>query len=419
MTGRERNLLRTQEGTMDTALANEMFYWTDWHGFTDRNSHGSLPPKTMRARRPPTEVLGRRRLNRALLARQLLLRRSELSVPAAVEKLVGLQAQIPGNPYVALWSRLEGFRPEDLSRLIASRRAVRATLMRATIHLVTARDYHALRPVLQPALDRNLHTASQWGRHLTGVDLPALVEAGRALVDEPQPASELGRRLGERWPDRDPTALSYAIHALLPLVQVPPRGLWGGSGRAAWMSAETWLGRTIAGDPAPDRMVLRYLAAFGPATAGDVQTWSGLAGLRTVIERLRPRLRAFRDERGRELLDLPGAPRPDPDTPAPPRFLPEYDNVLLSHADRTRIATDEDRRRLTATTGPMASAVLLDGFVRASWRIEREGTKATLLIRPFGRLARADRRAVAEEGSKVLEFLAAAATRRDVRFLRA
>jgi hypothetical protein len=389
---------------MDVALANELLYWTDWHGV--------MAP----ARKRPIEVLGRRALNRALLARQLLLQRAAISVPAAVEKLVGLQAQIPQNPYLALWSRLDGFRPEELSRLLAGRRAVRATMMRATLHLVTARDYLTLRPVLQPALDRNLYTGSPYGRRLSGMDVEELVAAGREVVEAPRPASEIRRQLGERWPERDPAAMAYAIHSLVPVVQLPPRGLWGGVGRPIWLSAESWLGRSVTGALAPDRMVLRYLAAFGPATVADVQTWSGLPALRAVLERLRPRLRSFRDEHGRELLDLPGAPRPDPDTPAPPRFLPEYDNVLLSHADRARIVSEEDRRRMTAMVGPMTSALLVDGFVRAGWRIDRDGQRATLSINLYRRLSRAERRAVEEEGGKLLAFLAADAPKRAVRF---
>jgi hypothetical protein len=161
-------------------------------------------------------------------------------------------------------------------------------------------------------------------------------------------------------------------------------------------------------------MILRYLAAFGPATVMDVRTWSGLSGLREVMERLRPRLRTFRDETGRDLFDVPGAPLPDPDTPAPPRFLPDYDNVLLSHSDRTRVIAEEDRKRLMTPNGVGPGTVLIDGFVGGTWRITRQRDKATLQVRPFGRLSRRDRSTVEEEGSRLLAFAAAEAGNRDV-----
>ena len=355
------------------------------------------------------EVLSVRALNRALLERQLLLRRGKLSAAKAIEHLVGMQAQQPTDPYVGLWTRLDGFRPADLARLIASRRAVRTPLMRATIHLVTARDCLALRPVLQPVQART-HAGSPFGRGLKGMDVARLLAVGRALVDErPRTRAELRPLLRERWPDRDPDSLAHAVSYLLPLVQVPPRGIWGASGQATLTSVEAWLGRPLATDAAPDGLIRRYLAAFGPATIADVRTWSGLTGLTEALERLRPRLATFRDERGRELFDLPDAPRPDPDTPAPPRFLPEYDNVLLSHADRSRIVSEANRKRLTTSNGRSFGTVLVDGFVSATWRISSERGRATLLTRPLRRLSKQEREAMAQEGARLLAFSSAEA----------
>jgi hypothetical protein len=359
------------------------------------------------------EVLGPRALNRALLARQLLLRRWNLSAAETIEGLVGLQAQEPDDPYVGLWTRLEGFRPEELSRLIAERKAVRIGLMRATIHLVTARDCLALRPVMQPVLER-AYSSSPFTGAAAGVDLEELLAVSRALYEErPRTTKEMRALIHERWPDRDPASLVHAARFLLPLVQVPPRGLWRAGAQVTQTTAPAWLGRPQERSPSPDRAVLRYLAAFGPATMGDVRTWSGLTGLREVIERLRPGLITFQDEKGRELFDLPDAPRPDPDMPAPPRFLPVFDNVVLSHADRGRIVSNEHRRRILSEEGFGLGAVLVDGFVRGTWKLSKGGS---LEIRALDRLTRNERSAVAEEGARLLEFLAEDRDGHDVRF---
>jgi hypothetical protein len=260
---------------------------------------------------------------------------------------------------------------------------------------------------MQPVFDRTLYATRANRAHLEGVDTEALVAAGRALLEErPRTAKELGELLQEQWPGRDPASLARAIRHLLPLVQVPPRGVWGKSGAAAHTTAEAWLGRPL--DPASslEETVLRYLGAFGPATVKDVQTWSGLTRLGEVIERLRPRLLTFRDERGKELFDLPEALRPDPDTPAPPRFLPEFDNLILSHADRIRVIADEYRKVMASKNGMVPATFLVDGFVRGTWKKERSRGRATLMIKPFEPLAKEDRDALAEEGERLIRFVA-------------
>jgi DNA glycosylase AlkZ-like len=376
----------------------------------------------------PAEVLSRRALNRALLDRQMLLRRVPPAPAGAragqvietVEHLVGLQAQAPFPPYYGLWSRLRGFRASDLADLIVDRRIVRIALMRGTIHLVSARDCLMLRRQIQPVLDRQLKIT--FGKQLTGLDTEALAAAGRALVEEtPRTFSELGALLAGRWPGHDPTALAQGIRALVPLVQTPPRAVWGRSGKALHTSAQAWLGspRRDRGQPDDreqlDSLVRRYLAAFGPAGAKDAQAWSGLTGLREVMERLRPGLRTFRDERGTELFDLPEAPRPDPESPAPVRLVAEFDNLLLSHADRGRIISEENRKRLFTRNGIFPGTVLADGFAAGMWRLTQARAAATLTVELFGPLTKRDHDALIREAGRLLEFSAPDAQARDIR----
>ena len=354
-------------------------------------------------------ILSQRALNRALLERQHLLARRKASAAAEIEHVVGMQAQVPNSPYVGLWTRLEGFQPKELTELISKRRAVRLGLLRNTIHLVTARDCLALYPLFPATLERTLKS-SPFGRNLVGVDMSAVVAQARTLLQEkPRTFSELGTLLKQRWPDRDPTSLAYVIRHLVPIVQVPPRGIWGKSGQPTWTSAEHWLGRTPAAKPSLEKLVRRYLAAFGPASVADVTAWSGLTGLRDTVEKLRPRLRTFQDERGRELFDVPDGLLPDANTPAPPRFLPEYDNLLIGHADRTRVI--DYAYRYVIFTGTL----LVDGFVQATWTIKRARDAATLTIEPLRRLSKADRVAVVEEGERLLAFATSEASRREVR----
>jgi len=368
--------------------------------------------------RSTDEVISQRALNRALLARQMLLERKHRSAAETIEHLVGMQGQTPQSPYLALWSRLEGFQPDELSQLLLNLEAVRIVLMRSTIHLVTARDCLFLRPLLQPVQDRNLFTGSPFGRNLTGMNFDELVAAGRAIVEEkPRTSKELGAHLHERWPDRDPTSLAMAIRNLAPLVQVPPRGVWGKSGQTTLTTAESWLGQPLQSDPSLDDLIVRYLAAFGPASVMDAQNWSGLTRLRDVFDRLRPRLLVFQDERGREHFDLPDAPRPDADTPAPVRFLPDYDNVLLGHANRSRIVSKVDRQLTLSSNNMSPGSVLVDGFFRCLWKLKRDRKSATLIVEPIKSLSIEERVEVEEEGQRMLGFLVADAESRDVQIL--
>ncbi len=347
-------------------------------------------------------VLDPRALNRATLARQLLLEREPLAPLDAVGRLVGLQAQVPRDPYVGLWARLDGFRAEELSALVEQRKVVRTAAMRATIHLLTSDDAIAIRPLVQPVLDAELGRHPEHGPRLRDVDLAAALVAGRGLLaDRPLTTTELRAALAERFPELDAPAVAYACRCLLALVQVPPRGLWGRSGTVRVTTLEAWVGRELDATPSLDALVLRYLAAFGPATVADVAAWSRLTGLRPVLERLRPGLATFRDERGRELFDLPDAPRPDPETPAPPRFLPEYDNVLLSHADRSRFAPAGVRRSFAGVEGLGHGGVLHDGRFVGLWRVE----DGALVVRHASPLAARARSALAAEGRRLLGFL--------------
>jgi hypothetical protein len=324
-----------------------------------------------------------------------------------------MQAQLPTASYVGLWSRLAKFRHDELSALIESRKIVRIALMRSTLHLVSGRDALALRPLFASSIERAWRN-SAWFRGVDGLDLETLVRAGKALIEaQPMTSADLGARLAEQWPKRDADSLAQAIRTFLPLVQVPPRGVWGKGGLAKVTTAETWLGRPLAQESSMETLLVRYLRAFGPASIKDAQAWSGVSKLREEFERLRrsmgKRLVVLHDEAGEELFDVADAPRPDAATKAPPRFLPEYDNLFLSHDDRTHVFDAEARSRVFVKNG-MRAGVLVDGFLRGTWKVERSGRRAMLRVSTWGEIGRRDLKALEAEAGRLVAFVGDRAT---------
>lgn len=362
-------------------------------------------------------TLSLRAVNRATLARQHLIERVERPAEDMITHLLGLQAQAPFPPYTGLWARLIGFRQEELASALVDRRVVRIALMRGTVHLVTAADAAFLRPLTQPIMDSDLRLRSAPGGVLADVDLTKVAGVAREILEaDPLTGRELGGALAEHFPDHPPGMLAHAARGLLPLVQIPPRAVWGQAGQTRYRTAEHWLDRAL--DPAPDpaRLVERYLAAFGPASVADLQAWSGLTRLREVVEPLRPSLRTFTDPAGRELFDLPDALRPDPDLPVPVRFLAEFDNVLLGYADRTRMMTEENRKLLFGRkNGVFPGTVLIDGFLRGEWTITRERKAVALTVLPYDRLTKRETAALTKEGTHLLEWTHPTAETREVR----
>jgi Winged helix DNA-binding domain len=344
-------------------------------------------------------ILSRRALNRALLARQHLIERRDATALTEIEHLVGMQAQIPNAPYVGLWSRLAGFEAKELARLIETRRAVRIGMMRNTIHLLSARDCLTFWNLFAPTL-RQRFSSSPFARALPGMTLePVMEEATRLLSERPMTLTQLGRELAARF-SGPAEPLAYVARHLVPIVQVPPRGVWGKSAQPTWAPAESWLGKRPAERLSVEKLVLRYLAAFGPASVADVTEWSGLSGLRPAVERLRERLVTFRDEKGHELFDVPDGPRPNARTPVPPRFLPEYDNVLLGHADRARVIAMEHRHVIVNGT------FLLDGVVAGIWTMSNKKDVSALTVSSFAPLAGGQRTALGQEAERLLGFAA-------------
>lgn len=348
-------------------------------------------------------VLTIRELNRATLARQLLLRRGRLSVPRAIERLAGLQAQWPPSPYVALWSRLAGFERGRLSRALLRRQVVKATAMRITLHLLSADDYvlfaGALRAPWAAQLSRRME------RMGVDVDIPALAEQALALMaDGPRSRSEVLEVFGSSGQEQ-PWFVWTLVQAELGLVRTPESALWRQTpGPVSYVPAQSWLGRS------PDtnaralvHLVRRYLAAFGPASRADLGQWSGLpvSTLAPALDALEP-LRRFRDEGGRELLDLARQPLPSADAPAPVRFLPRWDNSLLSYDDRERILPEAYRGTVIKRNGDVLATFLVDGFVAGTWRAQ----DGRVVLEPFEPLPRRVRRELDGEARALEAFLA-------------
>ena len=361
---------------------------------------------------PAAPTLTRRELGRATLARQLLLERAPLGAEEAVGRLGGLQAQEPRPPFVALWSRLEGPVHDDLGRAIAERRVVRGMAMRATLHLQTAADHLATRAALEPVMAR---AAKVLGDRAAGLEPEAVLAEARAYLEAgPHTFTETRDHLSERFPGVNPRALGYTARTGLPLVMVPGDGRWSYPADAPFTTTETWLGASPDPSAGPEALVLRHLAAFGPASAADVQAWSGLTGVAAVLKGLAPELAVFRDEAGRTLYDLPGAPRPDADTPAPARFLPDFDSLVLAHADRTRVLAEEHRPHLVTRNLRVRATFLWDGEVAGTWTVERARRSAVLRATPFARLPRGATAALRDEAERLVRFVDPEAASHDV-----
>ena len=359
--------------------------------------------------------LGLRELNRATLARQMLLEREDLPVLAAIERLAGLQAQLARPPYVGLWTRLRDFRREDLARLIEERQVIKASLMRATLHLFTTQDYTRFRTTLQPALTRAWSGIVK--NRKVNFDLEDLLaEAKQYINEKPRTFAEISEMVAGLLPGQDVGAMRYGIRTHLPLVQVPISGGWSYSGNPEFTLAESWIDRPLSPQENLRELALRYLAAFGPASAADMQTWSGLSDMKHVFDQLKPDLKMFTDEKSRELFDLSDLAHPAGDASAPVRFLPEFDNLLLSYKDRTRIIADEHRPKVFLPGLRVRATILIDGFVQGAWSVELKKDEAALRIEPFDALAKHDRDALNEEGERLIRFVEPDARSFEVQF---
>jgi hypothetical protein len=334
----------------------------------------------------------------------MLLERDSMSPPAAIERLGGLQAQLARAPYLSLWTRLRDLRREALDDLIQKRTVIKATWIRATLHLCTADDYIRFRSTLQPMLTNAANTIGKGRRR--DFDLNKLLaEARRYIAKKPRTFAEISEMVAEFMPEQDVGVLRYAVRTHLPLVQVPVACEWSYPNQPAFTLAESWIGRPLVADDRLKELALRYLEAFGPASVTDMQAWSGIPALKELFDRIKPKLQVYRGEGRREFFDLPDRAVADGDTPAPVRFLPEFDNLLLSHSNRTRVVAEEHRSRVYLPGLRVAATVLVDGFVHGSWKIEKTRDEALLVIEPFGKLTRTDRAALLEEGENLVRWV--------------
>lgn len=335
----------------------------------------------------PPRVLTQRELNRATLARQLLLERESIDAVTAIDRLAGLQAQQAKPPFVGLWTRIAGFEREQLGGPLERREVVRATLMRGTLHLLGSERFCELRSALQPALAKGV---DMMRARTKGIDLAVVLEQARELFARGPATFEVLRdHLQASHPKADERALAYVVRCTLPLIQVPVASCeWGFPASPQFALADAWLARPLEVQADPRALIRRYLAAFGPASVNDAQVWSGLKGLKASFAALESELESFRDERGRELFDLPDAPRPPAETPAPVRLLPDFDNLVLGHDDRSRVIADEHRKIVVTKNLQVLATFLVDGVVGGTWKIERKKQIATLTFSPFAKLTK-------------------------------
>lgn len=343
-----------------------------------------------------------RELNRATLARQMLLARQKIALPQAIARLVGLQAQVARPAFVGLWSRVHGASRDKISALFHDRTIVRATMMRGTLHVVTKADYLTLRASQQPDFDRAI--AAILGGRLAGIEPAKLLAVARKYFAAPHNFDEARQYLLKQFPGLDERAMGYTVRLTLPLVQLPTADPWAFPAQAAFVSSQTWLRTEPGDDRAPDAIVRRYLEAYGPATVTDAQAWLGMQKLKPVFERLRPTLVSLRGPGRAELFDVPSAPEIDPDVPAPVRYLPEWDNLIIGRGDERFLATAH-RSSVFLPGLRVLPTFLVDGLVAGTWKVERKKTAATLVLTPFGKIAKAVKAELEEEGEKLLEFV--------------
>ena len=353
-----------------------------------------------------------RELNRATLSRQMLLVRDTRTAVRAIEQLLGVQAQLPRPPFTGLWTRLEGFARSDLAKAVAARTVVRATSMRGTIHLMTAADFLKYRGCLQPSLDLGMHAILK--ERATALDLTALLKVARSYFKEPHTFEEARDHFVSTFPRGDERAMGYAVRMGLPLVQVPSGDAWAYPAKADFVSAEAWLGKPVAACTSAATLVLRYLAAYGPATIKDIQAWLGLPDAERVVASLGDRVITLPGPSGKPLYDLPDAPRPDADTPAPVRFLPEWDGAIVTRADE-RVVAKADRPRVFLPGLRVAALVLVDGQAAATWKVAATSKLATLHVESFKPWPAPIRREVAVEGEALVRFVEPKAKAFDVK----